>query len=252
MQHADTLPPTSPRPGFRMYCDSHDSSPRFVEATVDTLLRCGAVGGIVMVEGITGDRGSQLVPLDRVKRIVDLFGAHDLDVTASAFPDVRDDHAESLDHMSACVDLGCRPELDAEPRDDVHYTRGKVAIWRRRFPGLVITTTRHEAERVGPLDVELLRLQLEQLTSVDTLERAVEMGEVIVPRARIQPVIGTFDQNRIIRTPAMVRRDIVRCMPQARIGGGFGAWCARSTSHEEADVFLECVLAEKWATARAA
>lgn len=251
MQDADTLRPPF-RPGFRMYCDSHDIAPRYRDATVDTLLRCGSVGAIAMVQGITGDFGSQLVDVDHVRAFVDVCGEHDLDVTASAFPDVREDHAASLDHMSECVELGCAPELDAEPRDDVHWTRTKAGVWIRRFPDLAFTTTRHEADNIGPVGDRLVRGQMEQITSVDTIEDAMTKLEVLTDRARIQPVIGTFDQRGVIRTPKMVRSDLKRCTPQARLSGGLAAWVAHTTSHAEADAFLEWTLSEKWAPPRAA
>lgn len=245
-----TTLPALPRPGARLYCDSYDVSPKHQAATVDTLLRCGAVGAIAMVEGITGERGSQLVDVDTVRRFVDLCGARDLDVTACAFPDVREPHGRSLDHMDACVSVGCEPELDAEPRAGKHWSPALVAVWRKRFPTMSLTTTRIEADDIGRVDC-LVRGQLEQLTSIDTLEDAMKKLSLLTSRDLIQPVIGTFEQRGVIRTVAMVRRDLARIAQQAQRSGGFVAWSAHTTSHEEADAILETALG-LWPAPRAA
>lgn len=230
------------RPGLSIYCDSHDISPCYQAATLDTLLRCGAVGAIAMVEGITGERGSQLADLDDVRRFVDLCGARDIDVTACAFPDVREPHTRSIGHLEACISVGCDVELDAEPRAGAHWTPALARVWLDRLPTLSITTTRTEAPRLGRVD-RLVRGQLEQLTSVDTLDDALRKLAGLTDRRRIQPVVGTFDQRGVVRTPAMLRRDLARCSQQALDSGGLAAWSAHTVSHAEAAALLEWALA---------
>lgn len=250
MTDRDTLPAPR-RPGLALYCDSHDTSPRYRDATIATLARAGAVRAIAMVEGITGERGSRLVPLDQVRAFVDACHGIDVDVTACAFPDVREEHAGSIAHLLACLDIGCDElELDAEPRAGEHWTRARLRPWLDAVRGLVLTTTRIEAPHIGRLDVPL-RLQLEQLTSTSTLADALERAQQVSPIAMVQPVIGTFDQRGQVRTVAMVRRDLARCTEQAVLGGGLAAWAAHTTDEDEADAMREWALAT-WAPPRAA
>jgi hypothetical protein len=201
---------------------------------------------IAMVEGIIPERGSRRLPLDTVRRFADLAHAADLHVTACAFPDVREKHDPSILNLLDCREEGADAlELDAEPRAKQYWTPYALRPWLDAIPDLSITTTRHEATRLGRAD-RRLRLQLEQLTSTDTLEHALTRGERLTTRDQIEPVIGVFDQRGIGRTPDMVRRDLERCTPQARLAGGLAAWSAHTLDDDEADVLREWAIAT-WA-----
>jgi hypothetical protein len=230
-------------PGLRIYCDSHDvaNAPR---CTIDIALRAGAVGVIAMVEGIIPERGSRRIPVETVERFVSMAHAADLHVTACAFPDVRDDHAESLRHLDRCDAAGADDiELDAEPRDGAHWSAAKLRPWLERHnPVGSITTTRIEATRLG-VHGRRLRGQLEQLTSVDTLADALSRLSRGTRLDLVEPVIGAFDQRGIVRTVAMMRRDLDRCTPQARLAGGLAVWSAHTLDEDEADALREWTLA---------
>jgi hypothetical protein len=232
-------------PGLRIYCDSHDVA-REPRRTVDIALRAGAVGVIAMVEGITGDRGSRRLPMEVVARFVEMAHAADLHVTACAFPDVREDPARSIDHLWACAEIADAAELDAEPRDGVHWSAAKLRPWlaSAEFAAtpLSITTTRIEAPRLGAHGLRV-RGQLEQLTSTDTLADALTRLAKGTRLDLVEPVVGAFDQRGVVRTVATMRRDLDRCAAQARLAGGLAVWSAHTLDEDEADVLREWALA---------
>jgi hypothetical protein len=199
---------------------------------------------IAMVEGIIPERGSRRIPVETVERFVAMAHAADLHVTACAFPDVREDHTPSIMHL-----LGCRQhagadaiELDAEPRKGEHWSSRRLRPWLDALGTGSITTTRIEVPRLGQHGLRL-RGQLEQLTSVDTLADALSRLAKGTRLDLVEPVIGAFDQRGVVRTVAMMRRDLDRCAAQARLAGGLAVWSAHTLDEDEADALREWTLA---------
>lgn len=229
------------RPGLWIYCDSHDVI--HVTETVATLKRSGAVGAIAMIEGITPG-GSQRLPLDRLKRFVDACALIGVTVWLCAFPDIRGDLIKSRDWLAAaCELLGCRGQLDAEPRQGSHWSAALLAPWLS-IPELTITTTRIEAPRLGSHG-RLVLAQLEQQTSVDTLSSALSIfGRTSAPES-IVLVTGSFDQAETQggrRTLEEVRADLERCTPHAKLARAHAVWSAHTLDKPEADALREWAL----------
>lgn len=226
------------RRGLWVYCDSSDVI--HVERSIPTLRRCGAVGAIAMIEGIT-PTGAQRMPLDRVRRFVDAAKAAGLDVTLCAFPDVRADLIASRDWLAdACEALGCHAQLDAEPRPPAHWTPALVEPWLSIYD-LSITTTRVEAPRLGSHN-RTMWAQLEQQTSVATLSKALAIFSRTTPLEQIVLVTGALDQapdQGGRRTIEEVHADLTRCAPQARVSGAHAVWSAHTIGPAEADALRE-------------
>jgi len=226
------------RRGLWVYCDSSDVI--HTERSIPTLRRCGAVGAIAMIEGIT-PTGAQRMPLDRVRRFVDACRAAGLDVTLCAFPDVRGDLIASRDALAhACGMLGCHAQLDAEPRPPAHWTPALLAPWLALYD-LSITTTRVEAPRLGTHN-RTTWAQLEQQTSVATLSKALAIFSRTTPLEQIVLVTGAFDQSPEqggTRTLAELRADLDACTGQARVSGAHAVWSAHAIDDAEADALRE-------------
>lgn len=225
-------------PGLWLYCDSHDVI--HVAETVATLRRCGAVGAVAMIEGITPG-GSQRMPLDRIKRLVDACRAVDVDVILCAFPDVRGELVASRDWLAdACELLGCEGQLDAEPREGAHWSPSLLDPWLG-IAHLSITTTRIEAPRLGPHNRRVWA-QLEQQTSVSTLPQAIAIFSKVTAPESIVLVTGAFDQNGDVRTIEEVHADLARCAPHAKVSGQHAVWSAHTVSPAEADALRSWAL----------
>lgn len=235
-------------PGLWIYCAA--GAVAAPTETVATLRRCGAVLAIAMVEGITPG-GSQRVQSATVARFVDACAASDISVILCSFPDILEQRFELLDSRDHLADLAeqlhCRPQLDAEPRKRgavvTHWTPHDLQPWLH-IADLSITTTRIEAPHLGKHD-RLTLGQLEQPTSFDTLDDALEIFGRYSASEDIVVVGGAFDVGRVVRTPDDMRHDQARARAQYARSGAYACWDARALGQapERCDALREMALA---------
>ncbi len=236
------------RDGLWCYCDSFDTSLAHQAETVAIALRAGAVGLLPCVEANDGRRPS----MDTLRAFKAACDAADLSCLPFTFPGIVGDlTASRVWFTTVCEGLGVNGQLDAEPAHIGHGTRhwspALLDPWLD-LPFLTsITTTRAEAPHLGPHDRDAWA-QLEAQTSLDSLDRAMEIFGRYTEADRITLVTGLFDGKdkegqRDPRTLSEVRADLHRATPQAIKSGKLAAWSAHSMSAAEADAYREWAVA---------
>jgi hypothetical protein len=209
-------------------------------ATLATFKRAGATRALVMVSGPNGWR---MTPA-QLGLVVDAFHKRAIEAVTVAFPPVNGDHVSSRAHYRACRCIANGGQLDAEPKQIGRTPAGKPIMahwsvpllqpWLDDDASMSITSTRVELVRLGKHGRRFYE-QLEQQTSFDTLEKAVDIADDFVPRSAIVLVQGSFNQPNDPRTLAEFVHDRDRARAQATLVEEHACWSAHTLDGPKAD-----------------